>query len=74
MGQPQHTPPGDIVIRGLNSWELESLIGLCERHWKPEDRQRIAKHLPQVYAKLTGTRVEVDTKAEWAKVSVDPES
>lgn len=49
-------------MKNLNSWEMEALISLCVRHWQPEDRQRIARALPEVYAKLTDTRVVADTE------------
>lgn len=51
---------------------MEFLIQLCQYHWSPQDRARIARMLPYVYAKLTDTRVQVDTDTDHVIIQAAP--
>ena len=52
----------------LTTPEVNALIELVMYHWRPEERQRFAQAMPAVYAKLTGTRVIVDTDEGCARI------
>lgn len=45
----------------LTSLEYEIAVRWMEDHWTAEDRRKFARNYPQIYAKIAGCRVVVDT-------------
>lgn len=50
--------------KSLNSMEVEIVVRWMEYHWTAEDRHKFAREFPQIYTKITGARVVVDTDGD----------